>query len=147
MKIMALLLMLLSSEAAGQWRLLEADRIALDTWKIENNRNMYFPYNQPGDGGEEWVMGAAFEIDLNIVAYEEWSLYWNNRPFMNTTTAQVREAGWQWEAGIDFSKCAQIYWHHLSDHVLDAEVPGKFPLHNFYGMRVSFYDRERKCWQ
>lgn len=146
---LALLLFALIAQpcAAGDWRLLEPDRLQIEVWGIEDHRDMYFPYNKPGSGGEEWVGGAAFEIDLNFVAYKKWAWYWRNRPFMNTTNRQVREAGWEWESGISYDKCAEVYWYHLSDHVLDADVPGKYPLHNFYGVRVTFFDKERKCWK
>jgi len=145
-KYLIFLILFSTSAFAKEWRLLEVERIQVDTWKIENHRNMYFPYNDPDTGGEEWVLGSAFIVDLNIVAYNKWAFYWRNRPYMSATNVQVREAGWEWETGITYWKCVDFYWYHLSGHVLDAEVPGKYPLHNFYGARVTFYDRERKCW-
>lgn len=146
-KLLILLLLGMAQPAKADLRLLETERVMLDAWKIEDHRDMYFPYNKPGTGGEEWTVGAAFVIDLNFMAYRKWAWYWRNRPFMNATSVQVREAGWQWETGVTFGKCVDLYWYHLSDHVLDAEVPGRYPLHNFYGVRVVFYDRERKCWE
>lgn len=135
-----------TSATAVEYRLLDVDQVKFETWKIADNRDPYWPYNRPGSGGEEWYGGAAFQLNLTMVQIEDWSVYWDNRPYMNGTRAQVRQAGWEWDAGISWRRCASFNWHHHSTHLIDEKSEFQYPLINYFGVEITFYDRDRKCW-
>lgn len=135
-----LLLLLLSTPAQAEWRLLDLDRLALDTYQIKDYRDGYFPYDREVGEGEHWTIGAAFEINLVMAQYKEWSFYWDNKPHMTSTNSQVREAGWEWEAGVSMDRRIDLYWHHHSRHPLDVKLEGRYPLYNTVGIRAVFYE-------
>jgi hypothetical protein len=152
--IIPLILSIITSTTAtagpqGNYRLLELDSLSTEVWKIGDNRDPYFPYSRPGDSNsteEEWYGGAAFQINTTLIQIKLWSIYWNNHPYMNGTRHQVRQAGWEWEAGGSYSRCLDLYWLHHSTHLLDQSSPYPYPLINRFGVRVTFFDRDKKCW-
>lgn len=129
-----------------EFRLLELDHASFEVWKIGDNRDSYFPYQRPIDysgqdeGTEEWHGGAAFNLNLNLASYNGYGLYWDNKPYLNGTKAQVRQAGWEWEVGAGYKKCQTLFWRHHSTHILDEASVGKYPLSNQFGIRVTFFD-------
>jgi hypothetical protein len=118
----------------GELRLLELDHASFEVWKLGDNRDPYFPYQRPIDysgkdeGTEEWHGGAAFNLNLTLASYQGVGLYWDNKPYLNGTKAQVRQAGWEWEVGAGVGRCQNVFWRHHSTHLLDAASDHKYPL-------------------
>lgn len=117
----------------------------MEYWKTQNNQDPYWPYQDPqGATREHWQDGAATTFNLNLVRFQDYSLYWRNYVHMDDTNRQVRQVGWQWEAGVSMADRVEGFWYHHSQHVLDAQETYHFPLVNRYGVRVIFYQRDRK---
>jgi hypothetical protein len=149
--LLALLLMFSAAPAMAydlDLGLAELDKVDMEYYKIVNNRNDYtqFPDAQGAAPGQEhWVDGAAILWDINLLRWSDVaSLYWHNRVHMEDTNAQVRQVGWEWEAGIDIKSKVDFFWYHHSQHALDMAVPGeRYPLQNMYGVRVNLYTRDK----
>ena len=117
---------------------------SMDAYKIGNNRDSYYQYADPTeDEGERWLGGAAVNFDLDLVGTRDWGLRWDNRVHGEGTEAQFRTVGWQYRLGLQLGPKFSLYHEHHSRHVLDADRDDKFPLENFYGARVVFFERER----
>jgi len=143
-KYLLWLLLLVSGAAhAEELHLLSLDTFALEDYKIIDNRDPYFPYaNAPSDQ-EHWSQGIAALMNIDVVNYGIYSMYWRGRVFGNSTDQQFRETGLQYEMGLEVKNYVNVYWQHESDHILDAAADSRFPLRNYLGVRVTFYDRNR----
>lgn len=138
-----LFLLALSSPAmATDYRLLDLDHIDLEYYKVVDNRDDFSSYGEPGSIGEHWVDGAAINFNLTAVQIDDYSIYWDNKVHMLDTEKQVREVGWEWTYGLDIKNKVDFFWYHHSQHVLDATGPEPYPLQNYYGVKVNFYDRK-----
>lgn len=128
---------------ASDIRLLDLEKFDMEYYKIDTYRDNYAPYAEPNQPGESWKDGAAVDFNLTLAAYKDYRLYLDNHVHMEDTDVQVRHVGWQWEAGFDLDK-ANLFWYHHSQHVLDDSIQGRqYPLENFYGLRVIFYERRK----
>lgn len=126
------------------WHLLSLSEMTLESAKVVNNDDPYFPYQDPkGATGEHWTGYTAINFNLDLVEYDHWGLYWNNRVDTFTTNDQYRTVSWEWEGGANLYDRAQLFWHHHSSHLLDAGSTEHFPLQNFYGCRVTLYRRDK----
>jgi hypothetical protein len=115
----------------------------MEMWKTANNRDPYWPYQDLKNATDEhWRDGAATIFNLDLLSYDRYRLYWNNRAHMDNTNSQVRQVGWEWEMGLSVPKL-DVFYHHHSQHLLDEDSTLKFPLENKYGIRFNFYKRER----
>jgi hypothetical protein len=133
-----------STIAAGnELHLVSLREFSMEYYSVANHRDTYMQYADPADEGSEeaWIGGTAVSFNLDLLKRGDWGLYWNNRVHGEGTDAQFREVGWQFETGLQLGADLQLYMHHHSRHVLDAERDERFPLDNFYGARVTFYRR------
>lgn len=138
---------LMSTPAFGEFHLIEMERFDMEFYEIKNHRDSYFPYNDPDKPSDEhWTNGYATNFNLNLVGTENVNLYLNNRVHGEATNSQVRQVGWKYELGVGFFDRLDLFWHHHSQHVLDASsnVKTRFPLDNFYGFRMNFYQKQKK---
>lgn len=133
---------LMAGEAKAEgWRLLDLETFNMEYYRLDAYRDDYASYAL--DTNESWKDGAATNFNLTLLAYDQYRIYMDNRVHMEDTNSQVRHVGWEWETGVDL-KLIDIFWHHHSQHVLDATVPGeRYPLENYYGVRVNFYERSK----
>ncbi len=117
----------------------------LDYSSIRNHRDSYLQYDDcyKDTGNECFRYGIATDFTIDLVGQGNYGLYWGNRVHSAATNAQMREIGWMYELGLQLGPDVQIYADHHSRHVLDADRPERFPLDNFYGIRVTFYRRDK----
>lgn len=142
--LLAVLLLLSGSAQAQELHLLSLDEFSMDYYRLGNNRDSYMDYRDPQDNSEErerWFGGASANFNLDLVKYGNWGIYHNNRVYGNATNAQFREVAWNYELGAQLGPKLQVWWEHLSRHVLDADRDDRFPLTNKYGISYVFYKR------
>lgn len=129
---------------AEGWHLLELNEMTLETAKIVNFDDPYFPYQDPaGATAEHWTQYTATNFNLDLVEYDHWGLYWNNKVDTASTEARFRMVSWEWEGGANLNDRCQVFWHHHSTHLLDAASDDHFPMTNWYGARVTLYRRDK----
>lgn len=131
-----------TAAAAQDWHILSLREFDLDAYRLDNHRDSYMQYADPGQDGEHWTKGIATDFKLDMVKYGEYGLYWDNRVEMFATNAQPREVGWRYEVGLQLGPRLQAYWLHHSRHVLDDARDDRFPLHNSVGAKYVFYRRD-----
>lgn len=128
--------------AYAQTSYFDLSKFALEYWRIDNNRDGYLEIEDPGgDAKEHWLYGSAATFDLDLVATENWGLYWDNYVHMDSTNKQVRHVGWEWEGGLRIGDTLEVFHYHHSRHILEAERPDRYPLVNRYGARWVFYEK------
>lgn len=144
--LMALALFLGASPAFG-YRLLDADDVSMEGYQIINNRDPYWHYADPAGaqpGAEHWAQGLAANLNFTLLGLGErdwFRLYYDARVHGESTNNGFRQVGLQYETGLSLDSKVDFYWFHHSQHLLDAEPEGRFPLQNFVGVRVHFYKR------
>lgn len=137
-------LLLCGSAQAQELHLLSLEEFSMEFYRLGNNRDSYLDYRDPQDNSEErerWFGGASANFNLDLVKFGNWGIYHHNRVYGNATNAQFREVAWDFELGAQLGSRLQVYHHHLSRHVLDADRDDRFPLTNRYGARFIFYKR------
>jgi hypothetical protein len=146
-----ILALLISTAAQAQdtksnWRLLEADSVTMETSKVYGYRNPYMPDYDTGSGGEEWRYGTAAEIDLTLVGFKSWNMFWRNRVHSHGTTNQVRHVGWYWELGFDvWPDKVELFHRHHSQHCMECDGPANdvgFPLLDEFALKFKLYERD-----
>lgn len=146
MKYLLLLLTLLAQQAQSQeLHAVSLREFDMDFYKIANNRDTYFllPDEAKAHGEEHWTKGVACGFVLDLLKYGNWGLYHSSRVSGNTTNAQFRQVTWQWTTGFQLGEKTQLYWDHMSTHLLDDGREGRYPLHNEFGLRIKFYSRDK----
>lgn len=129
---------LVHSQAKGA-EVLKPTHLSFEAYEIERNYDSYLPtISDYSHDPEYWSHGAAVNWDVNLLKIDDWTWYWRNTNHMSSTNAQVRYVGWQWDLGIGWrDKIEGFYWHH-SQHALDMEGEGAYPLIDRYGVRFIF---------
>jgi hypothetical protein len=146
MRTLLALLLFAAPAYAGDWRLLDLREFGMEYYSIADHRDSYMGYADPDDnpsGDEAWVGGVAANYTLDLVMRRNIGLYWDNSIHGEGTNSQFREVGWRYELGAQLGDSVQLFWKHHSRHVLDAQRSERFPLDNFYGLRVVFYRRPK----
>ena len=136
------------TSATTSFRLLEADRLAIEGGKVEVYRNPYmleYTNDKGEDGGkEQWRYSAHALFDLTLAEYNQFRLFWNNRAYTYGTNSQVRHVGWYWELGTTiWPGKLDVFHRHHSEHCMECEGTDKrgYPLLDEYVVRMTFYER------
>lgn len=130
-------LWLISSSQILKAELLQIDHMSVESWRTMTRRDPF----QPELTGH-WTRGAQFNLDLRMFCY----FSWKNKIHMDGTSAQLRNAGWEFDLSFDRFQFQPFYYHH-SQHALDgrgADDPKRgndYPLIDRYGVRFVFYQR------
>lgn len=135
---------------ASELRLLEADQLYFETAKTWHLIDPYwdrvrYDYdefgNKLGDSGEYWTYGMCVGFDLTLVQAGDFAWTWTNRVEGNSTNYQFRRVAWGNTMEMKYGKVS-AFASHLSEHLLDADYPGMYPLTDFYGVRLYFLGGE-----
>ena len=148
--LIAALALTATPAVAGEWRLLELDYMSMDYAKIANHRDIYFPYEDAGrdkyeETDETWRGRIGVNFDLNLIRWDEfYRFHWQNRVEGNTTYQQFREVAWAFRWGLQLGSRVEVFYDHVSRHVLDAEPARErtYPLTNVYGAEITFYRKD-----
>jgi len=126
------LILLLSYLLCG-FKLLEVDHVSMDFYGVVDHRDAYtYEYK------DAWKRGTNFNLNLRGCEY----LFLDNQIQILGTQSQVREASWKFRTGIELGTHLQLYYEHWSRHLMDTpNTEYKFPLDNYYGLRVIFLER------
>jgi hypothetical protein len=145
MKSIILLALLWAGTAqAGDYRLLDVDRLDLEYGKfVPTTRDPYVPQY-----AGRWRDEIALQWDVTLL---QWG-YWRNHVHTETTdpSGSVTTVGWQFELGVHLGDRVDVYREHHSRHVMEAEpehrfeaAHAQFPVEDLYGVRLHIYGKER----
>ena len=144
--MLALGLLCAAPVQASEWRLLDTDGVYFEAEKHWHLYDPYwdrvrYEYNQDDEpirkSGEYWTYGIAAGFDLVFMARNKFKWYWKNRVEGDSTNHQFRRVAWQYEFGWTFNKL-DIFHSHKSEHLLETEYPGFYPLKDSFGFRLHF---------
>jgi hypothetical protein len=147
--VSVLLALFLASRArADELRLLELDEMSMSYGKLANNRDMYWPYDDPARSQEHeyWLYSVATKFDLTLLGYDQYRLRWKNEVRGDSTNVQFRRVMWDFRWGLELGEKLEAYYSHRSEHIMEAAPPEPrtYPLRNEIGLEITFYKRETK---
>jgi hypothetical protein len=139
-------LVLLSTTAQAQYRLLDVDHLDMEVAKFGCNRDPIVPEIECND----WRGRVSLNADLRLMEYA----YFKNEIHGEGTDAAFKTMGWHFELGLRLSKYIDVFYEHHSRHALDQgnathiSYDGrysikKFPVEDSYGLRFTFYESKR----
>lgn len=146
--ILFVLLLVAPAAMAGELRLLELDAMSMEFGRIANNRDAYFPYEDPSydrfDTAETWDSQVAAKFDLALLAFRNYRMHWDNKITGAQTSVQFRQVTWDFRWGLELGNRLELYYDHTSSHLLDQspEGPRRYTLKNVYGAAINFYRRK-----
>lgn len=143
--VLLILGFLATSAEAGEYRLLEIDRVDFEAQKLRpENRDPYSPQFT-----ENWRERAAIKWDITILEYG----YWRNNVHTETagSGSTVKTVGWEWEAGVRLGKYADVFHYHHSRHIMEGEPEARFnegkgnqfPVEDALGVRFHLYRKDK----
>lgn len=147
LKFIMATMILLSSGAQAQYKLLDVDVVNMQFAQFACNRDPIIPELSCND----WRGRAEINADLRVLEY----LYWKNSIHGEGTNSAFKTMGWHFELGINVSKYIDIFYEHHSRHVLDQgnathfshdgmSRMTRFPVEDSYGVRFKFYENTKK---
>lgn len=102
-------------------------------------RRPQMPYQQEA-GQERWSYSLKLNMDLKITDTLLGKTYWNNRVTGASTTRQFRYVGYEFSFVHQFNKGLGVFYHHHSEHALDAEKK-TYPLQDSFGVVLCLAGR------
>lgn len=134
---------------ASDIHVLELNKMSMFYERLPNNRDTYLPYEDWGrdryDTDETWDFALGVKYDWDIIRFaDDYRLHWDNKVHGASTTSQFREIAWQFRIGLQLGKVVELYYDHLSDHVLDhaPPEPRTYKLRNSFGAEITLFSRE-----
>lgn len=140
-------ILILTSNAQAQVR-----EVTFDLTKIHNKRDPYFPqYNLLGGspapvvdadgnlGTEHWSHNVDLGVKSDLYNNHGYVLYWDQDVIGHSTNVQYRKVTWDWELGLKPSRLFDVFWHHRSEHGLEANEGRRYPIEDVYGVRIYLY--------
>ncbi len=139
LKLILSLVFFFSTPAFAEVYVFQVSKISLEEYRILNHRDPYFDYI-PEATGEMWTTGGAFNLNMNVLRWDNYvRLFWDNRIHMESTESQLRSAGWEFRAGLNIYNMVRLFWHHHSQHLLDATpdiYTRNYPLWDSYNIEL-----------
>lgn len=89
------------------------------------------------------TLGKAVELnfDIDVLKYG----FFDNRVHSGTDEdadsgrGQFRTVGWEFKFGVQVHPAISLYYHHHSEHLLDASLPYHFPVRDSIGFQFQIY--------
>lgn len=144
----ALFILLFYSQIA--WGV-EVREVSFETAKIYNFRDTYFEdytllggnpsSDSPGEQREWWSYHTALNVKVNLLSNSIGKLYWDQQIAGQSTQKQFRRVHWEFELGINVKDSVDIFRHHRSEHLLDADGDN-YPVIDIYGLRFCWFGKE-----
>ena len=117
----------------SDFRLLEAEHVSVDFFKTIKKRDAYLV-----EDSDSFTSGNNFNLKLRILEV----FRWDNKLHINSTSAQIRHVGWEFEVRMDYFTPIQPFYYHFSQHALERDRGnGAFPVEDKYGLRFIFIDQ------
>lgn len=95
----------------------------------EDNRDNTIP--------ETWAYELRLFMDYDIATTPLGRTYWNQEIIGRATTVQFRYVSWDFEFGHNFTNSFGIFYHHISEHVME-EKRSRYPMLDIIGFKVCF---------
>lgn len=120
--------------------------VSSETSYIRNKTDAYMPqYTSTPNGllrndddNENWWYGLALNINIDVVRYGKFKLFWDNRFFTDATDSQVRHVGWQWKLGFPITPKLVFYQYHESRHCMECNTDASYPRENRFVIKYIF---------
>jgi hypothetical protein len=132
-----------TTSLAAEWRLVKPREVFVDIYKYDGE--LHDPYLEPID--EDIRHGGTFNIDMDLVKYKGYGLYWDNQLFFDQSeaTGKVRHGGWRYELGLTVyanqkgRAKVELFRQHESRHIFEDTRQQHFPVYDRFGIRVRVY--------
>lgn len=132
--------------SSSQIKFCELKEMSMEQYKIANNRDSYYPYDDPVRSKEDeyWLYGAAVKFDVDLVKYGPYAFHWKNNVNGQSTNVQFRAVSWDFRWGLQLGDKVELFYDHVSSHIMEAtpENPRTYGLKNTYGVELTFYRRD-----
>lgn len=145
MKFLITIIMLIIAASTAQGFELTSAKFELG--RLYNKRDLIEPkytllqQRSPDGEKEVWDYQIGLLLNTTIIENSVGKFYWNQKVEAQSTTVQYRRVHWDFEFGINVLDKVDMFWHHRSEHLLDASLDD-YPLHDVYGVRVCLL---KKC--
>ena len=149
--ILAGLIVILAGKAKGEntTKAVKITTFSLDLMKIKNNRDPMLADIPSEEFGYHVAMNTGLEV---------WStLFYNSSMGFETAYSKVMAVGWEYNWGIHLFPYLDLFAHHHSRHSADRpnsaqlhpaakNIEHRFPVEDFYGIRINFLGNTGKGW-
>lgn len=144
-QLLVLLLLSASTASAAEWRLLEPSAAII---RAENYETLRDPYLRQYDS--EWTYGVAMGLDIDLLSYKRYRLYYDPILKFRATESQIRQGGLEYQTGffmpVRKGMSVNVFRYHESLHALEANADtpdGKstsrhYPLIDSYGIELKW---------
>lgn len=127
----------------SNFHLLDPSLVSIDSYEYEHLSDPYLvPYDR------DIKRGAQFNLNLDVVKYKQFQVYWNNNLFFDQDgeTGQVRHAGWHYKFGMPIfthgNARIELFREHESRHILDRSRDTHFPVYDRTGVTLIMLERK-----
>lgn len=124
---------ILATHLNAQTFLPKVDALSLGVkWTGEGKRDPYFPdYN-------DWENRVNLYWDISM-----WRYYMHSDTYMDTGDGEVQHVGWHYTQGVKIFSWLDIIHEHHSRHSADRTMLVKFPVEDYYGVKINFVVGEK----
>lgn len=146
MKYLLLLTLILPLSSWADFHLISLDEIRVDYIN-------YFPkgrdplITENGLEGRELGKSLSINIESTLLKYGYWNTLVHSATDSYSDThanGQFRSVGLQMELGIRPFSFLDLFYYHHSQHVLDTELPYRFPVADGVGIHIYIYSNKRR---
>jgi hypothetical protein len=88
------------------------------------------------------ITSVAWDVDMWCTAFNQYCIYWNNDVIGKASSKQYRSVEWSFEVGMAFPY-VDLFFGHMSRHILEGVRDIRFPLENVIGFRMKFIEKSR----
>lgn len=128
----------------------EVKQMTVDVTKVYNKRDAYLPeytllsnepvLNEEVDSRREyWTHRVDLGLKYDLYRNSKYRVYWDQNIVGHSTERQFRKMYWDWEIGQSIYKRFDVFWHHRSEHGLEAAADRDYPVEDIVGIRIYFY--------
>lgn len=127
-----LLICLLPTASYAEWKVLEVDKLYVDTGQyLYASEPFLLPNYKP-----EYKL----DVNLNLLMFDG-VMFFDNKIFSEMDNTQYRKVGWNYSIGIHFGPFFDAFFEHKSEHLLDA-TPTYASRYDLIGVRLYLYNRK-----
>lgn len=137
--MLAIYSLLRSSGAIGaELHLLEPREVSIEHTRYDtyDRLGVRDPYLAPLD--KDLKFGMGFNIDTDLVKYDGWRLYLDNKTYFDSAASHVRHGGLIFETGFSTPYVPlDVFYSHHSRHIMEDTRLTRFPVYDAIGIRIN----------
>jgi hypothetical protein len=88
------------------------------------------------------ITAVNWDVDMWSTSDNQYVIYWNNSVIGKASSSQYRSVAWEFEIGMAYPKL-DLFYSHMSRHILEGVRDIRFPLENAVGLRIKFIEKPR----